>query len=150
MTPSNQVPKLDDVLSQVAKDKGIDKAVLVSTLEQAMTAAAKKHFGQDRALVARYNGEGGKGDKGEKGVVELYQTITIVAEVVDPTQVANQLTPAQAGKHGLEVQVGDELDFESSTARRTRRPPRRRTSSTATSSASRPSAAGSAASPPRR
>ncbi len=111
MTPTATL-RLDDVLTQVAKDKGIDKSVLVSTLEQAMTAAAKKHFGQDRALVARYNDSGGKGDKGEKGVVELYQTITIVDQVVDPTQIANQLTPDQAQKHGLEVQVGDELDFQ--------------------------------------
>ncbi len=38
-------PNLSMVLEQVGKDKGIDKKVLVQTLEQAILTAAKKVFG---------------------------------------------------------------------------------------------------------
>jgi N utilization substance protein A len=40
MTPATASLRLDDVLTQVAKDKGIDKSVLVATLEDAMKTAA--------------------------------------------------------------------------------------------------------------
>jgi len=52
-TPSTPSVNLNLVLEQVAKDKGIDKSVLVATLEDAMQTAAKKHFGQDRNLEAK-------------------------------------------------------------------------------------------------
>ncbi|MBX7102304.1 MAG: transcription termination factor NusA [Myxococcaceae bacterium] len=113
MASENPRIPLDDALSLVAKEKGIDKGVLVSTLEEAMTAAAKKHFGQDRKLEARYNGEGGKADLGEKGVVELYQTINVVDVNGDPLNLVNELTVERARKLGLdEVQPGDELVFQ--------------------------------------
>jgi transcription termination/antitermination protein NusA len=96
--------RLDDVLTQVAKDKGIDKTVLVTTLEDAMKMAAKRHFGQDRNLEAKF--------EGEKGVVEIFQAISIVDQVTDPTQAVNQMTVEQAGQRGMEVQGGDELVFQ--------------------------------------
>jgi N utilization substance protein A len=103
---SNQGPSLNLnlVLDQVAKDKGIERSVLVATLEDAMTTAAKKHFGQDRNLEARYDTE--------KGVVELFQAITVVAEVTDPVQAVNQITLEEAAKKGMEVEAGDELVFQ--------------------------------------
>jgi N utilization substance protein A len=92
------------VLAQVAKDKGIDKAVLVATLEDAMKTAAKKHFGQDRALEAKYDPE--------KGVVEISQAIQVVEAIVDPIDAVNQITVEQALQRGMEVQAGDELVFQ--------------------------------------
>ncbi|MBL8917024.1 MAG: hypothetical protein JNM17_40340, partial [Archangium sp.] len=65
MTPAAASLRLDDVLTQVAKDKGIDKTVLVATLEDAMKTAAKKHFGQDRRLTARYEQVDVVNEKGE-------------------------------------------------------------------------------------
>ena len=46
---------LNLVLDQVAKDKGIERGVLIATLEDAMKTAAKKHFGQERSLEAKYD-----------------------------------------------------------------------------------------------
>src|SRR5215467_12762608 len=103
-TPSIPSVNLNLVLEQVAKDKGIDKSVLVATLEDAMQTAAKKHFGQDRNLEAKYDSE--------KGVVELFQAVTVVEEIVDPIQAVNQLTLAEARKKGMDVQAGDELVFQ--------------------------------------
>jgi N utilization substance protein A len=104
MTPGNATLRLDDVLTQVAKDKGIDKSVLVSTLEDAMKTAAKKHFGQDRNLEAKFDAE--------KGVVEIFQAISVVDTITDPVAAVNQITVEQAGSRGMEVQNGDELVFQ--------------------------------------
>ncbi len=104
MTPATPAVRLDDVLTQVAKDKGIDKTILVATLEDAMKTAAKKHFGQDRAIEAKF--EAGKGQ------VELFQAITVVDVVTDPINAVNNITVEQAGSQGMEVQAGDELVFQ--------------------------------------
>ena len=103
-TPSTPSVNLNLVLEQVAKDKGIDKSVLVVTLEDAMQTAAKKHFGQDRSLEAKY--------ETDKGVVELFQAVTVVEQVTDPIQAVNQLTLDEARKKGMEVEPGDELVFQ--------------------------------------
>ncbi|WP_338868009.1 transcription termination factor NusA [Myxococcus stipitatus] len=101
---ANPSVNLNLVLDQVAKDKGIDRAVLIATLEDAMKTAAKKHFGQDRNLEAKYDPE--------KGVVELFQAITVVEEITDPVQAVNQITLAESHKKGMEVEPGDELVFQ--------------------------------------
>jgi N utilization substance protein A len=103
-TPSTPSVNLNLVLEQVAKDKGIDKSVLVATLEDAMQTAAKKHFGQDRNLEAKYDTD--------KGVVELFQAVTVVEAITDPIQAVNQLTLDEARKKGMEVEPGDELVFQ--------------------------------------
>ncbi|TMA44230.1 MAG: transcription termination factor NusA, partial [Deltaproteobacteria bacterium] len=76
---------LNMILDQVAKDKGIERDILVDTLQNAIAQAAKKHFGPDRAIEATYNEE--------KGVVEVFQTLTVVprVEVEDPIKSVNQI-----------------------------------------------------------
>ena len=103
-TQANPTINLNLVLDQVAKDKGIEKPVLIATLEDAMKTAAKKHFGQDRALEAKY--------EPDKGVVELFQAINVVEQITDPIQAVNQLTLDEARKKGMEVEAGDELVFQ--------------------------------------
>jgi transcription termination/antitermination protein NusA len=103
-TAANPAVNLNLVLDQVAKDKGIERSVLIATLEDAMKTAAKKHFGQDRNLEAKYDPD--------KGVVELFQAITVVEEITDPTQAVNQISLAEAHKKGMDVEPGDELVFQ--------------------------------------
>jgi N utilization substance protein A len=104
MTPQAASLRLDDVITQVAKDKGIDKSILIATLEDAMKTAAKKHFGQERAIEAKFDPE--------KGQVELFQAITVVDQITDPLNAVNQITAEQAAAQGMEVQPGDELVFQ--------------------------------------
>ena len=61
------------VLDQVSKDKNIDRAVLVETLEQAILTAAKRSFGMHREMEAKFNEESGR--------VDLFQIIIIVETV---------------------------------------------------------------------
>src|SRR5262245_55764850 len=104
MTPAQATLRLDDVITQVAKDKGIEKEVLIATLEDAMKTAAKKHFGQERNLEAKFNPD--------KGVVEISQIITVVEQNTDPLNAVNELTVEKAKALGQEVSAGDDLAFE--------------------------------------
>jgi len=45
---------LNRVIEQVSKEKGIDKAILISALENAMISAAKKKFGHLRKIEAQF------------------------------------------------------------------------------------------------
>ena len=94
-------PNLSMVLEQVGKDKGIDKKVLVQTLEQAILTAAKKVFGLERELEAQFNEESGQ--------VDLFQ-VCIVTE--QPGLRGRDIAKADADKNGLRAEVGDELLFQ--------------------------------------
>ena len=61
---------LNRVIEQVSKEKGIDKAILISALENAMISAAKKKFGHLRKIEAQFNPEIGE--------VELFEAKTVV------------------------------------------------------------------------
>ena len=101
-----QTVNLNLILDQVAKDKGIERSTLVSILEEAIAMAAKKHFGIERNLKAHYDDE--------KGQIDLFQVLTIVGdptpEVPLPDPV-NMIPLSVAREKGIEVDVGDELDF---------------------------------------
>ena len=49
-------------IENVAKDKGIDKARLVKTVEEAILKAAQSVFGANRELEARFNEDSGQVD----------------------------------------------------------------------------------------
>ncbi|MFQ5899934.1 MAG: transcription termination factor NusA [Thermodesulfobacteriota bacterium] len=66
---------LNSVLAQVEKDKGLDQNILIEALESAMLVAAKKRFGSQKDIEARFNEESGE--------IELFQFKTVVEEVED-------------------------------------------------------------------
>ncbi len=72
------LPDLGKVIEQVSKDKSIPKQIIVEALEAAMLTAARKKYGHEREIEARFNEEVGE--------VELFQFRTVVE------QVANELT----------------------------------------------------------
>ena len=99
--PAPQALNLSMTLDVVAKDKGIDRAVLVNTLESAILSAARKHLGGTRELVARYSER--------DGAVDLYQHMSVVDSVSNPDQeipvdVARNMDP--------DAQVGEQLAFQ--------------------------------------
>jgi transcription termination/antitermination protein NusA len=90
---------LNRVIEQVSKEKGIDKTILISALENAMISAAKKTFGHDRKIEAQFNPEIGE--------VELFEAKTVVEEVQDP---ALEVTLDQARETlDPDAELGDEL-----------------------------------------
>src|SRR5512138_121858 len=91
---------LNLVIDQVSKDKGIDRGVLISALEEAILVAAKRTFGAERNLVAKFNEE--------KGAVDLTQTIKVVENVEDAF---NELSLKACQERQIEVEAGDEMVF---------------------------------------
>ncbi len=89
------------MIDQVAREKGIERKVLVETMEAAILKAAQAAFGQTREMEATLNEE--------TGTIDLFQYMTVVEEVEDPE---NQLSKEEAEKVGLEAEVGEELGFQ--------------------------------------
>src|SRR6266567_4684145 len=94
--------KLDMVLEQVGRDKNIDKSVLINALEQAILTAAKRTFGMNREMEAKFNSE--------TGSVDLFLIVNVVDE--DDAIEGREITVAEAHKAGLEAELGDELLFQ--------------------------------------
>ncbi|HVZ71539.1 MAG TPA: transcription termination factor NusA [Polyangia bacterium] len=91
------------VLDQVSKDKNIDRAVLVETLEQAILTAAKRAFGMHREMEAKFNEESGR--------VDLFQIIVIVEQVTAGNE-GKEVPIVDAERFNLKADVGDELLFQ--------------------------------------
>ncbi len=69
------ITELEKVIDQLGKDKGIDKQLLISAIEEALLAVARKKYGPLREIEARYNDE--------LGEVELFQFMNVVEKVKD-------------------------------------------------------------------
>jgi len=69
------IQDLKRIIEQVSRDKGIERDVLISTLEEAMRSAARKKFGHDLDLEVAYNDEFGE--------IEAFQFKEVVAEVTE-------------------------------------------------------------------
>jgi len=94
------------LLDQVSKDKNIDRNVLVETLEQAILTAAKRAFGMQREMEAKFNEEIGR--------VDLFQIIVIVDQLPPGQNVGDgkEVPLAEAQRFGLKAEEGDELLFQ--------------------------------------
>ena len=95
--------KLDLVLAEVGRDKNIDKTVLISALEQAILTAAKRTFGMNREMEAKFNAE--------TGSVDLFLIVNVVEDAEDAIE-GREITTEQAHSAGLEAELGDELLFQ--------------------------------------
>ena len=92
-------PELSRVIEQVSKEKGIDRAIVVSAVEQAMLSAAKKVIGGDMRIEAQFNPEIGE--------VELFRILTVVE---NPTNAETEVSLASARTTlDPEAPIGDEL-----------------------------------------
>ncbi|MBI4955674.1 MAG: transcription termination/antitermination protein NusA [Myxococcales bacterium] len=92
---------LEQVLEEVAKEKGIDKNALVETVEAAILKAAQNTFGATRELEARYNAQSGQ--------VDLFQYMVVVEQVTDPER---EIAASDVERLKLEAALGEELGFQ--------------------------------------
>lgn len=91
---------LREVIDRVSQEKGIEPKILVEATEQAILTAAKRTFGVNRELEARFNPD--------SGWVDLFQYMEVVEEVDDDER---EISAADAEAYKLEAEVGDELGF---------------------------------------
>ena len=86
-------------IDQIAKDKGIDSKEITGALEEAMRQAARRRYGQDKEIEARYNDEIGE--------VELFEFREVVENITDPE---TQILIGEARRdYDPEVEAGDEI-----------------------------------------
>lgn len=95
---------LKNVIEQVGKEEGINKAILVEALEDAMLTVARKHYGFHRDIEARLNDE--------TGVIELHEFKTVVDDLFDEEI---EISVNEARQLDPEAQAGDSIGFKMET-----------------------------------
>ncbi len=93
------------VVEQVSKDKGIDSGVLIKTLEEALTSAARKILGRDADIEVQYNEEAGE--------IEVFQFKEVVEDVENPEL---EITVEEGRKLDPDCEIGDSLGLKVDTA----------------------------------
>ncbi len=93
---------LSSMIDAVAKEKGIDRKVLVETVEQAILKAAQNAFGEDRELEAKFSDDSGQ--------VDLFMYMTVVETEI--TKPGSEIPQEDAKKAGLDADIGEELGFQ--------------------------------------
>ena len=90
---------LNALLTQIGKDKGIDKSVLIEAVESAVLSAARKQYGHNLNLETQFDEE--------RSFIEVLQFKTVVDAVEDD---ATQISVNDARKeYDSEAIVGDEF-----------------------------------------
>ncbi len=69
------IENLKRILDQICRDKGIDRALLINAVEDAVAAAVRKKYGNRREIEVQFNDD--------LGEVEVFQYRTVVDEVLD-------------------------------------------------------------------
>lgn len=97
--------ELKRIIEQVSRDKGIDKGVLIGTLEEAIRSAVKRKFGMSDNFEVSYNDDTGE--------IEVFQFKEVVEEVTDTD---TQISLLEAKKLDPESDLGEELGVKLDTA----------------------------------
>ena len=86
------------IIAQLGKEKGIDKAVIIDAIKEALETAARKKYGMNKILEATYDPDTGE--------FEILSFRTATETVVDPD---TQMTLEEAQVLDPEAQLGDSL-----------------------------------------
>src|SRR5678815_275733 len=87
-------------IDAIAKEKGVEPEIIISAVQDALEAAARKRY-KSEALRARFNQDNGQ--------LELYAVKKIVEEVTDPS---TQISLDEAHQlYGDEAEVDMEIEF---------------------------------------
>lgn len=92
--------ELKKAIEQISKDKGLDRDMLVDTLEEAVRTSVIRKYGDDMDVEVSFNEE--------TGDIDVYQFKVVVKKVEDP---GSQITLEEAKKHDPSVQLDDEMGF---------------------------------------
>jgi N utilization substance protein A len=91
--------ELARAIEQLSKEKSLDKELVIEAVEEAMRSAARKTYGAELNVEAKYNRDTGE--------VSVYKILTVVAEVLDP-QLELAIDKARA-EFDPGAQPGDEV-----------------------------------------
>ncbi|MGX6959879.1 MAG: transcription termination factor NusA [Rickettsia endosymbiont of Pentastiridius leporinus] len=86
------------IIDSVAREKGISKDILISTLEQAVQVAGRKKYGNEYNIKAQINRKTGE--------INILRVLEVVEEVED---YLTQIALEDALKNNPEAKIGDEI-----------------------------------------
>ena len=86
------------ILEQLARDKGLDKDVLIDALKAAVEVAARKRYPTVKELQSEFNESTGE--------VEIYLEKTVVKEVINTSE---EISLKEAVSFSKDVQIGDQV-----------------------------------------
>jgi N utilization substance protein A len=103
MTPGGDMNlELKKAIDQISKDKGLDRDMLVKTLEDAVRTSVLRRYSEDMDLEVTFNEE--------TGDIDVYQ-FKIVVEDDDVANEDTQIELSEAREHDPSVQLDDEMGF---------------------------------------
>ncbi|MDH3328569.1 MAG: transcription termination/antitermination protein NusA, partial [Desulfobulbaceae bacterium] len=89
---------LKRIIDQISRDKGIERALLVEAIEEAVRSAARKKYGSRRDIEVQFNEETGE--------IEVFQYRTVVDNVEDEE---TEISLTEARQLDPEVELEDDL-----------------------------------------
>ncbi len=92
--------ELKKALDQISKDKGLDRDMLIDTLEDAVRTSVHRKYGEEMDIEVSYNEETGE--------IEVYHFKIVTNKVVDPSE---EISLSEAQEHDPSVQLDDEMGF---------------------------------------
>ncbi|MDR2123626.1 MAG: transcription termination factor NusA [Desulfovibrio sp.] len=92
--------ELKKAIDQISKDKGLDRAMLIETLEEAVRTSVLRKFGEDIDVEISFNEE--------TGDIDVFQYKIVVEEVEDESV---QVSLEEARKHDPSIRLDDEMGF---------------------------------------
>jgi N utilization substance protein A len=98
------ISDLTKVLDQVSREKGVERDVLIKTLEEAVRTAARKKLGQNYDLEINFNDD--------LGEIEIFEFKEVVEEVADDQL---EISLEEAKEIDPESEVGDSLGIKMET-----------------------------------
>jgi N utilization substance protein A len=92
--------ELKKAIDQISKDKGLDRAMLVATLEEAVRTSVTRKYGENIDVEVSFNEETGE--------LDVFQFKIVVADAEDEN---SEIALDEARKHDPSVQIDDEVGF---------------------------------------
>ena len=94
--------ELKKAIDTISKDKGLDRAMLIETLEEAVRTSVARKFGEDIDVEVSFNEDSGE--------IDVFQFKIVVADD-DVGDESSEIALADARKHDPSVQLDDEMGF---------------------------------------
>jgi N utilization substance protein A len=95
---------IGQIITQLGKEKGIDRKVIVDAIKEALEIAARKKYGMNKRLEATYDAETGE--------FEILEFRTVVENVADPE---SEISLDAAREYDPEAAYEDNIGFRMST-----------------------------------
>lgn len=92
--------ELKKAIDQISKDRGIDRDLLIDTLEEAVRSAVARKYGETMDIEVAFNEESGE--------IEVFEFKVVVEEVHDPV---SEISLEDAQEHDGNARIDDEMGF---------------------------------------